>query len=346
MRKINILPLFFTLLSITGLYYSQMSFSFVLNEVLIRFIRDGVLVLALIIPIIAGMGLNFAITVGAIAAQVGFILVLDWQIGGYLGILLATLIGILLSCILGYVIGAALNKVKGREMITTIIIGFLATSVYQFVFLVGYGTIIPVHNKEILLSRGIGIRNMVDLAPYRNMFDNFLMLKVGEINLPVFMILLVLFIALLVQYVLNTRLGKQFKAVGESRQKVETIGLNADLIRIKAMILSTVTACLGQIIFLQDIGMLNVYTAHLNSDIFSCAAILAGGATIKKAGIKNVFLGIVLFHSLFIVSPQAGQNIFNNVALGEYFRSFIAYGTIAFALMINIRKEQTGNQQI
>jgi simple sugar transport system permease protein len=50
-------------------------------------------------------------------------------------------------------------------------------------------------------------------------------------------------------------------------------------------------------------------------------------------------MGIFLFHTLFIVSPQAGQNLFNNAALGEYFRSFVAYGTIALALIINIKNE-------
>jgi len=39
-------------------------------------------------------------------------------------------------------------------------------------------------------------------------------------------------------------------------------------------------------------------------------------------------------------SPQAGQNIFADVALGEYFRSFVAYGTIAFALVLNIREAE------
>lgn len=156
MRKINVVPLFFILLSFLGYVFSQMSLSFVLNEVIIRFIRDGILVLALIIPVVAGMGLNFAITVGAIAAQVGYLVVLDWKIGGYPGFFLAAAIGSLLSILLGYVIGICLNMVKGKEMITTIIIGFLATSIYQFIFLVCYGTILPVHNQEILLSRKIG----------------------------------------------------------------------------------------------------------------------------------------------------------------------------------------------
>ena len=86
--------------------------------------------------------------------------------------------------------------------------------------------------------------------------------------------------------------------------------------------------------------MLNVYTAHLNSDIFSAAALLAGGATLRRAGVGNVLLGTVLFHALFIVSPQAGQRCFGNAALGEYFRSFVAYGTIAVALLFNIYAQE------
>jgi simple sugar transport system permease protein len=340
MRKINIIPLLFVVLSFLGYIFSQMSFTFILNEVITRFIRDGILVLALIIPVVAGMGLNFAITVGAISAQVGYLLVLDWKIESYPGLFLAAVIGSLLSILLGYIIGICLNKVKGKEMITTIIIGFLATSIYQFIFLVCYGTIIPPNNQEILLSRKIGIRNMVDLESYRNIFDNFLVINIGEIRLPIFMIIVVILFALMVHYILNTRLGKQFKAVGESRQKAENLGINTDRVRIKAMVISILLACFGQIFFLQNIGMLNVYTAHLNSDIFSCAALLAGGATIKKANIKNAFLGLFLFHTLFIVSPQAGQNIFSNVALGEYFRSFVAYGTITFALIMNIRHSE------
>ena len=57
-------------------------------------------------------------------------------------------------------------------------------------------------------------------------------------------------------------------------------------------------------------------------------------------GAMCALIGVLLFHSLFIVSPQAGQNVFGNPALGEYFRSFIAYGTIAFALVMNMRSRK------
>lgn len=109
------------------------------------------------------------------------------------------------------------------------------------------------------------------------------------------------------------------------------------IIRKRSIIISTILASIAQLLFIQNLGILNVYTAHLNLDIFSAAALLAGGATFKKANIKNALLGILLFHTLFVVSPLAGQNIFKNPALGECFRSFIAYGTIVFALMINLK---------
>ena len=335
MRHISPVSTIFILLSVLGLLLSGMRPTFVLNEVIIRFIRDGVMVLALVIPINAGMGLNFAIVVGAMCAQVGLVLAVDLQLSGFSGLFFISVVGIALSLVLGILIGLCLNRVKGKEMITTIMIGFLATSIYQLIFMVGYGTVIHPHNQEMMLSRGIGIRNMIDLQGFRNILDNLWLLHLGEIEIPVFMIILVLLFAGLVHYIMHTRLGRQFIIVGLSDRKAEMVGIHTDGVRLKAIVLSTVLACCGHIIYIQNIGMLNVYTAHLNSDIFSCAAILAGGATIFRAGIANALLGVLLFHSLFIVSPQAGQNVFGNPALGEYFRSFVAYGTIAFALMMH-----------
>lgn len=335
MRHINPVSAVFVLLSLLGLLLSGMRPTFVLNEVIIRFIRDGVMVLALIIPINAGMGLNFAIVVGAMCAQVGLVLAVDLQLTGFPGLLFISVIGIGLSLALGALIGNLLNRVKGKEMITSIIIGFLATSIYQLIFMVGYGTIIQPRNQEMMLSRGIGIRNMIDLQDFRNILDNLWLVRLAEVEFPLFMIMVVLLFAAVVHYITGTRLGKQLTVVGLDDRKAAMVGINTNGVRIKAIILSTLIACCGHIIYIQNIGMLNVYTAHLNSDIFSCAAILAGGATIFRAGIANALIGVLLFHTLFIVSPQAGQNVFGNPALGEYFRSFIAYGTIAFALILH-----------
>lgn len=335
LKKVNLVPLVFLLLFIFCWNYSGMGFSFVLNEVITRFIRDGVLVLAMVIPIAAGMGINFAVTIGAISAQIGLLITIIYHNNGFTGFFTACIISLVIAVILGYGLGYILNRVKGKEMITTIIIGFLGNGIYQFIFLVGYGTFIPALNKEILLSRGIGVRNMVDLVAFRNMIDQIWMVDIAGLYIPVFMILVVLFFCMLVAYLMHTRMGQKFRLVGQNIEKAAALGIDVNKTRLIAMVCSTVIACLGQMIYLQNIGMLNVYTAHLNSDIFSAAAILAGGATIKEARIRHVIIGIFLFHSLFIVSPQAGQNLFGNAALGEYLRSFVAYGTIAIAIIFN-----------
>lgn len=334
----NAVPAVFVALSGLALYFSGLDPSFVAGEVITRFIRDGVMVLALVIPVTAGMGLNFAVTVGALAAQVGIVLAVDWGLAGAMGLLAITAMGTVLAVVFGYLIGRALNLVRGKEMIATMIIGFLATGIYQLVFMVGYGTFITPTNQEIMLSRGIGIRNMVDLKNFRNIIDTIWVVKAGPIEIPIFMVIVVLGFAGLVMYLMNSRLGQQFKAVGAGVERAEMLGIDARAVRIKAIVISTVLASLGHIVFTQNIGMLNVYTAHMNTDIFACAALLAGGASILRAHVGHALLGVLLFHSLFIVSPQAGQNIFANAALGEYFRTFVAYGTIAFALVMSTRR--------
>lgn len=334
-----IVPAVFLLLAYAAWQFSGFTGSFVLNQVLTRFIRDGILVLSLIIPVVAGMGLNFAITVGAMCVQTALLLVINYKMEGVSGILLVVVIGVFLSALMGLAIGHVLNRVKGKEMITTIIIGFLGNSIYQLIFLVGFGTLIPVGNREIILSRGIGVRNTVDLGMYRNTIEKLWLIKIGDLEIPLFMILLVFLFAGLVYYLLHTRFGQEIRAVGLDSGRSALVGINVNAVRIKVMIISTVLAGLGQLIYLQNIGMFDVYTAHMNTGVISCAALLAGGASIKSVRIRQAIIGVFLFHTLFIVSPQAGQNLFNNAALGEYFRSFVAYGTIAFALIINIKNE-------
>lgn len=58
----------------------------------------------------------------------------------------------------------------------------------------------------------------------------------------------------------------------------------------------------------------------------------------SKAKIGNVFLGVILFHLMFIVSPMAGKNLIGSAMLGEYFRVFISYGVISIALVLHAWK--------
>ncbi|MFR5787381.1 MAG: hypothetical protein ACLUHE_09920 [Christensenellales bacterium] len=89
---------------------------------------------SLIIPIVAGMGINFAITIGAMAAQIACLLVLEWGVSGIGGLALAALLTVPLGGIFGFLIGKLLNKMKGQEMIGSMILGYFANGLYQLLF--------------------------------------------------------------------------------------------------------------------------------------------------------------------------------------------------------------------
>lgn len=107
------------------------------------------------------------------------------------------------------------------------------------------------------------------------------------------------------------------------------------------MIISTVLACWGQLIYLQNIGTFSTYGAHTQVGQFAIAALLVGGASVQKATNKQAIIGVILFHTLFIVAPQAGKELFNNAQLGEYFRVFVAYGVIAVSLAMHAWKTKS-----
>ena len=74
--------------------------------------------------------------------------------------------------------------------------------------------------------------------------------------------------------------------------------------------------------------------------MFCIAALLVGGASVEKASIGNVFLGVVLFHTMFIVAPKAGTAITGDSMIGEYFRVFVSYGVITIALIMYETKKR------
>ena len=103
--------------------FSGQSINYVIFELMSRLSRNAFIVLALIIPIVAGMGINFAITIGAMASQIAMLWVLEWQVPGIGGFLLAALLTAPIAGFFGLLIGNLLNKMKGQEMIGGMILG-------------------------------------------------------------------------------------------------------------------------------------------------------------------------------------------------------------------------------
>ena len=334
----NAVPIIFIALSAAAIPISGFSGTYLIQEMLTRLARNSFLVLSLLIPILAGMGLNFGMVLGAMAGQIGMIFVTDWAVVGVPGMILAGLIGTPIAMVLGYICGAVLNRAKGREMVTSYILGFFINGVYQLIVLYCMGNIIPISNPQLVLSRGYGIRNAINLTGLRHVLDNLVPLKIMTVDVPVATFIFIGAFCLFIVWFRRTKLGQDMRALGQDMKVAEEAGIPVERTRIIAILISTVLACFGQIIFLQNIGTMNTYNSHEQAGMFAIAALLIGGASVSRATITNVFVGVTLFHLMFVVSPMAGKELIGQAQLGEYFRVFVSYGIIALALVLHAWK--------
>lgn len=412
----NAVTLMFVLLCVVFTAYSGMSPAYVAFELISRIARNGFIVLALIIPIVAGMGINFAISIGAMAAQIGLLWVLEWRITGITGLVVAAGITVPLATLFGFLAGKLLNKMKGQEMIGSMILGFFANGVYQLLFLFIFGNVIPLNTPGLVIKGSTGVANTMNLSgPAQLLYalDGLLRVRfelpgsspaasggtAGQntfilpllptfyvlaglaaaaalsmylkkrvsltkfviimsaavlavvavqfpavqsvfsmLSLPVATFAVIAALCLLNVVLLRTRLGQQLRAVGQNRTVANASGINVDRTRIIAIIISTVLAGFGQLIFLQNIGNVLTYGAHEQVGLYAGAAILVGGASIARATNSQALLGCVLFHLLFIVAPPAANTLFGDPGIGEYFRVFVSYGVIALALVLHVWK--------
>jgi len=379
----------FVVLCIIGLICSGQTVSYVMYELFGRLSRNAFIVLALIIPIVAGMGINFAITIGAMAAQIAALWVIEWGISGLTGFMVAMLMTMPIAAFFGYLIGKLMNKMKGQEMIGGLILGYFANGLYQLLFLFIFGNLIPLKAPGLVIKGSTGVANTIDLSTDRGFkyaLDGLLrvsfstavlvicgIMAVGAlvmfamkkmekkkaftyagicvgaiamvqlpvvknlfsmVSVPMVTFFVVGLLCIFNNALMKTKIGQQFRAVGQNRTVANASGINVDRVRVIAIVISTVLAGWGQLIFVQNMGSFQTYGAHEQVGLYAGAAILVGGASIKKATNGQALLGCILFHLLFIVAPSAGKNLFGDAAIGEYFRVFISYGVIALALVM------------
>ena len=159
----NLVVLFFALLCLGAYIIAKQAPYVVVSDLVNRVMRNSIMVLALIIPILAGMGLNFGIVVGAMSAQAALILVTHWRLTGVAGILTTLVIATVISVICGWLLGRLFNRTRGQEMITGMIAGYFGQGIYLLIFLVLLGTVIPFWDPELSISTGIGVKDTLNL---------------------------------------------------------------------------------------------------------------------------------------------------------------------------------------
>lgn len=350
----HLVPIMFMVICVVGYILSGAQLGFITSELANRLVRNTFLVLSLIIPIIAGMGINFGIPLGAMAAQVGLIFSQDLGFTGLLGIAVAAVIAFPIAIVLGIFSGNVLNRAKGREMITSMMLSFFMLGVYMLAIMFFTGTIIPIRDKSMLLSSGVGIKNSISLAT-AGAIDNALKYRIQiplgkdqiKFDVPVLTIFIIGLLCVFITYFKKTKLGQNMRAVGLDQDVANNSGLNADKIRVKSIVYSTVLAAFGQLIYLQNIGTLATYAGLDQAALYAAAALLVGGASILKASIVNAIIGTALFHLMFIIMPLAGKEVTGDAMVGEFLRTFISYAIVTISLILheyNRKKEIKENR--
>ncbi len=330
----NLVVVIFLVVTAFAVPVSGLSAQFIIQELFTRIGRNAFLVFSLLLPIMAGMGINFGMVLGAMAGEIGLIIAVDWGILGVNGLAFASLVGMPIAVFLGWIAGEVLNRAKGREMVTGYILGFFMDGVYQLVVLYMMGYIIPIRSPAITLSRGYGIRNTLGLDSVRQSLDNLLAVRIGPYVLPLATYMVIGLLCVFIIWFRRTKLGQDMRAIGQDQGVSHSAGISVERTRIIAIMISTVLAMIGQIIFLQNMGNMATYNAHKQTGFFAAAALLVGGASVSKATIPNVFIGVVLLHLMYIVMPRAGAQLFGEAQIGEFFRDALSYAAIAMALVI------------
>jgi simple sugar transport system permease protein len=203
----NMVVIMFIILCTVCLAVSKTSPSYVLKEVATRFGRNTCLVLALIIPCLAGLGLNFGIVVGATAAQIAVFFIGHWGFTGIGGFLLCILMSTPLAIVFGLLLGRLYNKTKGAEMIAGLVAGFFTDGLYRLFVLYIIGGVIPFDDPN-LLERGFGLRNAYDLTTIKMKY------AMDDVSLLIVLrlVFILLALSLITKWIYNKKQSRPYSA--------------------------------------------------------------------------------------------------------------------------------------
>lgn len=300
-----------------------------LNDVIVRFGMNSILVLSMIPMIQSGCGLNFGIPVGLVAGLFGSVMSLELRLTGMAGILAAFGIAIVVGAIFGFIYGLLLNRVKGDEMIIATYVGY---SVVYFMNILWI--ILPFKNPASVQGfKGEGLRVTISVQEYWfQVISNILKINVTKnFAIPTGMILFFALMSFLVWAFFKTKIGTAITAVGSNPEYARAAGINVNKMRIISVMLSTILSAIGMIVYQQSFGFIQMFSAPLSFIFPSVAAILLGGASVNKASILNVVIGTILFQGILTMTPSVINSAIS-IDVSEIIRIIVSNGMIVYAL--------------
>lgn len=181
--------------------------------------------------------------------------------------------------------------------------------------------------------KGEDLRVTISVQEYWfRVISNFLSIKVTDnFIIPTGMLLFVAFMCLLVWGVFKTKIGTAITAVGSNPDCARAPGIDMDRKRTVSVMLSTVLAAVGIIVYQQSFGFIQMFNAALSFSFPSVAAVLLGGASVNKASIGNVVIGTIIFQGILTMTPSVINSAIS-IDISETLRIIISNGMIVYAL--------------
>ena len=318
----------FLILLMSVAIYLDIPLSDLVTDILVRFGMNSILVLAMVPAIQAGIGINFNLPLGIIFGLIGALVSIEFKLTGFLGFFVSILIAVPLAAIAGYFYGKMLNSVRGQEMTVGNYIGYSVVS-----FMCIFWLLAPFKSPELIWAYGgNGLRVTVSLeSSMANVLNNFLAFKIGKVTIPPGLLLFFALFAFIIWIYSQSNKGLSMRVAGSNEKFARSNGINVDKQRIKGTVISTVLAAIGIIVYSQSFGFLQLYNAPLYSAMPAAAAILIGGASLKRATIIHVIIGTVLFQSLLVVALPV-INVIAEGSMSEVIRVIVSNGIILYAL--------------
>ncbi len=308
---------------------AKLKFSTSLSDTLVRVGMNAVMVLALVPMVQSGCGLNFGLPLGFLAGILGALLSIEFNLTGLKGLLSAMGMSIPFSIIFGYAYGNLLNRVKGDEMMIATYVGFSSVSLFCIFWL-----LLPFRSPVMVWGyAGKGLRTTISTQKFwQNSLSNILAFRIGEeFYFPTGIFLFFALMCFLIYAFFHTKTGTAMTAVGSNPDFARASGVNVDKMRTLSVIISTVLAGIGIIIYQQSYGFIQIYNGPLYMGFPAVAAILLGGASVHKATITNVIIGTFLFQGILTMAPSVINSILQT-DMSEIFRIIISMGMILYAL--------------
>jgi simple sugar transport system permease protein len=300
-----------------------------LNDVLVRVGMNGVMVLAMVPMIQSGCGLNFGLPIGVIAGLLGACISLECNVTGLGGFGFAVMVAVPFALIFGFFYAQILNRVKGGEMMIATYVGFFVVAL----MCLGWSLLPFTSNVMVWGYGGDGLRTTISVeGHWIKALDHFLSFKVGShFSFPTGMYIFLAVACFLVHLFIRTKTGAEMAAAGMNPDFAKAAGVNVDRMRTLSVIMSTVLGAIGILVYEQSFGFIQLYMAPFYMAFPAVAAILLGGASIKKAGLPNVLIGTFLFQGIVTMTPSVINSMIES-DMSEVLRIVVSNGMILYAL--------------